>query len=93
MQLAGCEAELQLIAEPHRWAAVRELYNTAVENARLNADDRHFGGRCCVAWVQSQAITAADYARGLAECLAIIEDLAIDIPKVWTYTVELIGEC
>lgn len=90
--LVGCDAELAAVPVAHRWAAVRELHNEAVENSRLAADDRHFGGRVCVAWVQSGALTEADYARGLGEYLVPMADLVIDIPKVWSYTVELLGE-
>lgn len=92
MQLADCEAELRTVSPAHRWAAVRELCNAAVENPRLNSDDRRFSGRCCVGWVRSAMLTPADYARAVGEFLATIDDLVFDIPKVWTYTAEMLGE-
>lgn len=91
-ELAGCEAALRLVAVSYRWVVVRELFTVAFVDPWLNGADRHFGGRCCVAWLRTRAITVADYVRGLTVWLTVVEGLAMENTKLWMCTAELLGE-
>lgn len=49
-------------------------------------------GTLCAALIQENAITQSDYLKGMEEVFASAGDLAIDIPQLWDFLPELIGE-
>lgn len=81
---------LDKIALEHRWAIVREFYNVYADAKGLNRDNRIFVGLILTYWIRQNAISKQDYIRGLTEYLEQIEDLEIDVPKIWEWTVESI---
>lgn len=81
---------LEAVARKDRWAIVREIYNLSAELKGLNESNRVFVGTMCSYWVKNGLITKEDYLRGITEYLEPIEDVQIDVPKIWEWTVETI---
>lgn len=81
---------LDKIALENRWAIVREFYGLTTDAKGLHESNRVFVGLICTYWVKTNAISKKDYIRGLTEYLDILEDLQIDVPKIWEWTVETI---
>lgn len=81
---------LDKIAQKDRWAIIRELYNLSAELKGLNEADRVFVGLLCSFWVNRNSVSKEDYVRGLTEYLDLMEDLQIDVPKIWEWSVETI---
>ena len=90
--IENCNCDIDTFSEKVRWCVVREFYNYAAENPRLSSADRIFTGKVCSNWLKTKSITVDDYLRSLSEFLCPVEDLAIDIPKIWVYVSEFIGE-
>lgn len=81
---------LDKVAPENRWAIVRELYNLSADLKGLNESNRVFVGLICSFWVKINSISKKDYIRGLTEYLDFMEDLQIDVPKIWEWSVEAI---
>lgn len=69
----------------YRWAVVRELYNLAVDTSGLNETKRCFIGTICVYWFDNNLITKQDYIRALSEIISNLDDIAIDVPKIYKW--------
>lgn len=76
----------------HRWAVVRELYNLAVDTSGLNETKRFFIGTICAYWFDNNLITKQDYVRALSEIISNLEDIAIDVPKIYEWLSPMICE-
>ncbi|KAJ9596730.1 hypothetical protein L9F63_012236 [Diploptera punctata] len=66
---------------------VREMLNDMLErtsNARINV------GQLMNHIIKSGTITLSSYITGLNEFLSFAEDIAIDVPKFWPYTAEVL---
>lgn len=74
----------------YRWAVVRELYNLAVDTSGLNETKRCFIGTICLYWFDNDLITKQDYVRALCEIISNIEEIAIDVPKIYEWIVQMI---
>lgn len=84
---------LENINRAHRWALVRELYNSAVDYSGLNVAKRCFIGTICTYWLDQQQITKQDYVRGLSEYIGVLADIVIDVPKIYEWTAQMICKC
>lgn len=91
VQLAGCHIDLEKIPESQRYLAVLNIYNISVEHERLSQGDRVFAGQVCSQWISTKTITTNDYLKALKEFLEPLDDLRIDIPKIWWYIAEIIS--
>lgn len=81
---------LDKIAPKDRWAIIDRLYYHLAHFKGLNESNRIFIGLICSYWVKRNHISKEDYVRGLTEYLNDFEDMAIDVPKAWEWTVEAI---
>lgn len=81
---------LEKIALKDRWGIIERLYYHLAHFKGLNESNRVFIGLICSYWVERKFISKEDYVRGLTEFLNDFEDMAIDVPKVWEWTVEAI---
>lgn len=73
-----------------RWAVVRELYNLAVDTSGLNETKRCSIGNICAYWFDNNLITKQDYVQALSEIISNLEDIAIDVPKIYEYIIPMI---
>lgn len=92
LQLSGCHSDLEKLSESQRYLAVVTMYNIAIEHKRLSQSDRVYAGQVCSQWITMKTITTGDYLKALKEFLEPVEDLFIDIPKIWLYIAELISK-
>lgn len=84
--------QLEHVPEYNRWAVVRELYNMGVDLTGMNSSNRNFIGVLCSYWIKRGRLTKQDYMRGLTEYLDFLEDVSIDVPKVYEYTASMMGK-
>lgn len=84
--------KLEKIHENHRWVAVRELYNMAVDISGLKEAKRFFIGEICAFWINCKRITSKDYVRGLGEYVDLMEDTSIDVPKIYEWTAQMMSK-
>lgn len=82
--------QLEIIPENNRWAVVRDLHNNAVETSRLTDSNRNFIGIICSYWINNNRLTKQDYKRGITKYLEPLDDLAIDVPKVYEWSAQMI---
>lgn len=92
IELNECHLELANVPEQYRWAAVREMCNFCVENLKIKSADRIFAGQVCSMWMSTKTISSSDYMRALREFLEPIDDISMDVPKIWSYVPELISK-
>lgn len=85
--------QLENIPDYNRWAVVRELHNMGVDLTGMNSSNRNFIGVLCSYWIKRGRLTKQDYIRGLTDYLDFLEDVVIDVPKVYEYTASMIGTC
>lgn len=83
--------QLENVPDYNRWAAVRELHNMGVDLTGMNSSNRNFIGVLCSYWIKRGRLTKQDYIRGLTDYLDFLEDVVIDVPKVYEYTASMIG--
>lgn len=92
VQLADSHIELRTVGEAFRWAAVRELFNISVELVRLQPSDRMFAGKVCGHWITTKTITVSDYLRALRDFWQFVDELSVDVPKIWQYIAECVSK-
>lgn len=92
IQLADSHIELDAIEKAFRWAAVRELHNFSIEHSRLQPRDRMFAGQVCCHWIATKTITVTDYLRALRDFFEFVDELSVDIPKIWQYIAECVSK-
>lgn len=92
VSIANCHVDLDKIKVEHRWVIVRELFNVAVEVQRLKTTDRIFAGKSLNQWTKMKLITRSDLLTGTKSFLEPVEDISLDIPHIWLYIAEIIGE-
>lgn len=92
VSIANCDADLVNIRAEHRWVLVRELFNVSVEVQRLKTDDRIFAGKALNQWIKMKLVTRSDLLTGTKSFLEPVEDISLDIPHIWLYIAEIIGE-
>lgn len=85
--------QLDNVPEYNRWAVVLELHNMGIDLAGMNSNNRNFIGVLCSYWINRKRLTKQDYIRGLNDYLDSLEELVIDVPKVYEYTASMIGRC
>lgn len=90
--LADCHLDLANYPEQYRWAAVREMCMFCVENLKIKSADRIFAGQVCSMWMKTKTITTSDYMRAILEFLEPIDEVSMDVPKIWSYVPELISK-
>lgn len=87
-----CATKLEKVPENHRWVAIRELHNKAVDISGLTETKRFFIGTICTYWIDNKVITKKDYIRGLSEYITLLEDIVIDVPKIYEWTAQMISK-
>lgn len=70
-----------------RKMAVTHLFNVMLEKSKKH---RLATGEIIVHMFNNQIIRMEDYVNGLSEVLEFVEDISIDIPKIWDYLAELL---
>lgn len=82
--------QLDKINRIDRWALVRDLHNSVVDISGLTEEKRCFTGIICTYWLENHQITKQDYVKGLSEYIKMLEDIEIDVPRIYEWTAQMI---
>lgn len=81
---------LDAINKCYRWALVRDLYNSAVDISGLTEAKRCFIGIICTYWLNNNQITKYDCVKGVSEYITLLEDVVIDVPKIYEWMAQML---